>query len=68
MSTKLSQNVCNHKILDEFDYGFNRTGTVLVIALEFAKNAESNFDYTLATVNVDQLVPNIVLMYVTVRS
>ena len=26
MSTKLSQNVCNHKILDEFDYG-----TVLVI-------------------------------------
>ena len=22
MSTKLSQNVCNHKILDEFDYGF----------------------------------------------
>ena len=68
MSTKLCQNVCNHKILDEFDYGFNRTGTVLVIALKLAKNAESNFDYTLATVNVDQLVPNIVLMYVTVRS
>ena len=37
MSTKLSQNVCNHKILDEFDYGFNRTRTVLVIC----KNAES---------------------------
>ena len=37
-------------------------------ALEFAKNAESNFVYTLATVNVDQLVPNIVLTYVTVRS
>ena len=28
MSTKLSQNVCNHKILDEFDYGFNRNRTV----------------------------------------
>ena len=39
MSTKLSQNVYDHKILDEP-----------------------------ATVNVDQLVPNIVLMYVTVRS
>ena len=37
-------------------------------ALEFAKNAESDFFYTLATANVDQLVPNMVLMYVTVRS
>ena len=59
MSTKLSQNVYNHKILDEFNYGF---------ALEFAKNAESNFVYTLATANVYQLVPNMVLMYVSVRS
>ena len=30
-------------------------------ALEFAKDAESNFVYTLATANVDQLVPNMVL-------
>ena len=37
-------------------------------ALEFAQDAESNFVYTLATANVDQLVPNMVLMYVTVRS
>ena len=36
-------------------------------ALEFAKDAESNLVYTLATANVDQLVPNMVLMYV-VRS
>ena len=36
--------------------------------LEFAKDAESNFVYTLATANVDQLVPNMFLMYVTVRS
>ena len=40
-----------------------------LFALEFAKiNAESNFICTLATANVDQLVPNMVLMYVTVRS
>ena len=39
-----------------------------LFALEFAKNAESDFVYTLATANVDQLVPNMVLMYVTVRS
>ena len=37
-------------------------------ALEFAKDTESNLVYTLATANVDQLVPNMVLMYVTVRS
>ena len=36
--------------------------------LEFAKNAKSNFVYTIATANVDQLVPDMVLMYVTVRS
>ena len=39
-----------------------------LFALEFGKIAESNFVYTLATANVDQLVPNMVLMYVTVRS
>ena len=27
-SAKLGQNVCDHKILDEFDYGFNQSGTV----------------------------------------
>ena len=39
-----------------------------IYALEFGKIAESNFVYTLATANVDQLVPKMVLMYVTVRS
>ena len=39
-----------------------------LFALELGKIAESNFVYTLATANVDQLVPNMVLMYVTVRS
>ena len=34
-----------------------------LFALEFAKNAESNFVYTLATANVDQLVPNMVLIF-----
>ena len=39
-----------------------------LFALEFGEIAESNFVYTLATANVNQLVPNMVLMYVTVRS
>ena len=41
---------------------------VELFSLEFGKIAESNFIYTLATANVDQLVPNMVLIYVTVRS
>ena len=39
-----------------------------LFALEFGKIAESNFVYTLAIANVDQLVPNMVFMYVSVRS
>ena len=40
----------------------------VLLALEFAKIAESDFVYTLASTNEDQLVPNIVLIYMTVRS
>ena len=39
-----------------------------LFALEFAKIAESDFVYTLASINVDQLVPNMVTIYMTVRS
>ena len=39
-----------------------------LFALEFAKNAESNFVYTLASTNVDQRVPDMVTIYMTVRS
>ena len=39
-----------------------------LFALEFAKIAESNFVYTLAAANVDQLVPNMVLIYMTMSS
>ena len=39
-----------------------------LFTLEFAKIAESDFVYTLASINVDQLVPNIVTLYMTMRS
>ena len=39
-----------------------------LLALEIAKNAESDFVYTLASTNVDQLVPNMVTIYMTMRS
>ena len=39
-----------------------------LFALEFAKIAESNSVYTLATANVDQLVLNMVTIHMTLRS
>ena len=39
-----------------------------LFALEFEKIAESDFVYTLASTNIDQLTPNLVKMYVTIRS
>ena len=39
-----------------------------LFALEFEKIAESDFVYTLASLNIDQSTPNLVKMYVTIRS
>ena len=39
-----------------------------LFALEFGKMAESDLIYTLASTNINQSAPNLVKMYVTVRS
>ena len=39
-----------------------------LFALEFGKVAESDFVYTLASTNINQSAPNLVKMYVTIRS
>ena len=39
-----------------------------LFALEFGKIAESDFVYTPASTNIDQSAPNLVKMYMTVRS
>ena len=39
-----------------------------LFALEFGKIAESDFVYTPASTNIDQLAPNLVKMYMTIRS
>ena len=39
-----------------------------LFALEFGKIEESDFVYTLACANIDQSTPNLVKMYMTVRS
>ena len=38
-----------------------------LFALEFGKIAESDFVYTLASTNIDQSIPSLVKMYVTIR-
>ena len=39
-----------------------------LFALEFGKIAESDFVYTPASTNIDQSAPNLVRMYMTIRS
>ena len=39
-----------------------------LFALEFGKNAETDFVYNLASPNINQSAPNLVKMYVTIRS
>ena len=39
-----------------------------LFALEFRKIAESDFVNTLASTNIDQSAPNLVKMYMTIRS
>ena len=39
-----------------------------LFALEFGKIAGSYFVYTLASTNIDQSAPNLVKMYMTIRS
>ena len=39
-----------------------------LFALEFGKIAESDFVYTLASTNIDRSTPNLVKLYVTIRS
>ena len=39
-----------------------------LFSLEFGKITESDFVYTLASTNIDQSAPNLVKMYVTIRS
>ena len=39
-----------------------------LFALEFGKIAEYDFVYTLSSTNIDQLLPNLVKVYVIIRS
>ena len=56
------------RVLDKFDYRSNQTRTVQVICPWIRKFAIFDFVHTLASANIDQSVPNLVKMYVTIRS
>ena len=45
-----------------------QTEHLQLFALEFGKIAESDFVYTLASTKIDQSTPNLVKMYMTIRS
>ena len=57
-----------HKILCEFDYGYNRTRTTGVICPFILKIAIFHFVYTVASTNINQLVPKLVKIRMNLRS
>ena len=59
MGTKLGQNIHDHKISDEFDYGCTLTITTGAICLWTRKIAIFDFVYTLASTNINHSVPNL---------
>ena len=67
ISTKLGRNICDHKISDEFDYGFNWTRTSGVIYPWIRNIAIFHFVYTPASTNMNQSAPNLVKVYMTIR-
>ena len=48
--------------------GLIKTEHLELFALDFGKIAESDFVYTLASTNINQSAPNLVKMYLTIRS
>ena len=68
ISTKVGQNVYDRKISDEFDYGCNQTRTLQVVYPWIRKFSIFHFVYTLASANIDQSVPNLVTIYMPIKS
>ena len=68
IKTKPGQNVYSHKISDEFNFERNWTSMLRVICPWIWKNAIFYFVYTLAPLFIDQSRPNMVKMYIAIRS
>ena len=68
MSTKLGDNMYDQQISDKFNYGIIGPEHSALFALELEKIAEFDFVYTLASTNINESAPNLVEMYVTIRS
>ena len=68
ISTKINQNVCDHNMSDKFDYAYNQTRTFRIICPWIRKIAIFDFAYTLVSANVNLSAPNLVTIYMTIRS
>ena len=67
MSTKLGHNMYAHKVSDDVLDESNQN-IQSYLPLNLGKIAESDFVYTVASTNIYQRAPNLVKMYVTIRS
>ena len=68
ISTKLGQNIYDHKMSNEFDFGFNWTRTTRVFCPWMKKIAIFHLVYTLASTDINQSAPNLFKIYMTIRS
>ena len=68
ISTNHGHNINNNEILDEFDYGSNLTVTSGVICPWIQKNCLIWLCYSLASTNINHSAPNLVTMYISLRS
>ena len=58
----------DQQILNEFFMGPIGLESLELFALELGKNTEVDYIYTVTPTNINQLAPNLVKMYMTVRS
>ena len=62
---QLGKNICNRKILKEFNYESNRENIVRIIVPLFKKkNDIFDFVHTLSSANIDQSAPNLGKIFV----
>ena len=64
----IQHNIYDQQISDKFNHGYNRTRTFELFALELKEIAEFDFVYTLASTNINQSAPDLVKMYVAIRT
>ena len=68
VSIKLGQNIYVQQNLNEFDHGPIGPEQLELFALELGKIAAFDFVYSQASTNINQSAPNLVTVYMSIRS